>query len=138
MSVDPGGGGGTQVQVVPDTLTEASDRLFERTVEVTDLMIAISYSTDPANDSMSAVSAGDGWGAFQSAWESALDRFSSSISTFAHNTEAAAVAYEDADRRAMPSVGPVIPSPEDLEEAWDEACEPNILGQVPDECMEIA
>jgi uncharacterized protein YukE len=137
MSADTGGGGGS-IQVAPDTLTDASDRLFERTTEVTDLMIALSYSTEPANDSMSAVTASDGWSAFQSAWESALDRFSSSMNTFANNTEAAAVAYEDADRRAMPPVGPVIPSPEDLEEAWDEACEPNILGEVPEECVELA
>jgi hypothetical protein len=82
------------------------------------------------------VSAGDGWNAFTTAWRAALGRLANSQETFAYNTEAAAVRYEDADHRSMQEFAPpVIPSPEDIHRAWEEACEPGMLGDIPEECL---
>jgi hypothetical protein len=132
VSNDSGGGGG--FRVVPDTLTGASDRLFELATAVAEIRDDFANAGGAAEESLAAVSAGGGWASFRSAWAAAVGRLSHSIETFALNTEAAAVRYEEADRQAMPPVGPVLPSPEDLEEAWDEACEPHPIFGIPDEC----
>jgi hypothetical protein len=136
VSNDSGGGG--SFQVVPDTLTGASDRLFELATEVTEIRDDFAHSGDAAQESLAAVSAGGGWSTFRSSWAAAVGRLSHSLETFAFNTEAAAVRYEEADQRAMPPAGPVIPSPEDLDEAWDEACEPHPIFGIPEECEVLA
>ncbi|HEV2757731.1 MAG TPA: hypothetical protein VG318_18380 [Actinomycetota bacterium] len=133
MSVAPGGGG---FEVAPPTLIDAAVRSLQLAADVNEVRSGFAGATGAADASMDAVSAGPGWEAFCRAWAGATSRLAHSQETFAFNTEAAAVRYEAADEASMPPAPPVIPSPEDLEEAWDEACEPRMfVGQLPPECL---
>ncbi|MPZ68069.1 MAG: hypothetical protein GEU71_00880 [Actinobacteria bacterium] len=132
MSLDPGGGG---FEVVPGSLIEAADRSFQLASTITEARDGFEQSTSGADASLGAVSAGPGGNQFCSAWSGAIHRLAHSQESFGFNTEAAAVRYEDADVHSMPAAPPVLPSPEDIDEAWDEACEPGILGEVPEECL---
>jgi hypothetical protein len=132
MSVDPGGGG---FQVVPQTLIGAAARSFELAADVSEIRSGFGAETNGADASLAAVSAGPGWESFCRAWSAAVDRLAHSQETFAFNTEAAAVRYEDADEHSMPDAPPVIPSPDDLSEAREEACQPGMFGRVPPECL---
>ena len=133
MSYDAGGG---SFQVVPDSLIAASDRAARLAADVAGARDGFGQSMGGADASLSEVSAGDGWNAFTTAWRAALGRLANSQETFAYNTEAAAVRYEDADHRSMQEFAPpVIPSPEDIHRAWEEACEPGMLGDIPEECL---
>ena len=132
MSVYPGGGG---FEVVPQTLVGAAARSFQLAADVSEIRSAFAVETNGADASLSAVSAGAGWDSFCRAWSAAVDRLAHSQETFAFNTEAAAVRYEEADVHSMPDAPPVIPSPEDLSEAREEACKPGMFGEVPPECL---
>ena len=126
---------GDGFHVAPTTLTAAADRGVTLALDVLDARDGFAQGTDPADPSMGEVSAGPGWSSFCGAWGLAIGRLGHSMETFAHNTEAAAVRYEDADMRAMPAAPPVIPSPEDLDEAWEEACQPGLFGEIPEGCL---
>lgn len=132
MTADPGGGG---YQVAPSTLIAAAARSFELAADVSEIRAGFSAATDAADASLGEVSAGPGWESFCGAWGRAIGRLAHSQETFAFNTEAAAVRYEAAGEHSMPPAPPVLPSSEDLEEAWDEACEPGMFGELPPECL---
>ncbi|MDQ3916127.1 MAG: hypothetical protein M3323_12520 [Actinomycetota bacterium] len=109
-------------KIRPDTLLDVAGQALDMLGDVTGRRDGCDRETAPANDALAGVSAGTEWQAFRTALKGALERLAAAQVTFALNTEAAAVAYEDADLRSMGGdVPPIPPSPEDLEKAREEA-----------------
>jgi hypothetical protein len=122
-----------EIQVQPTSLVEASAELTRLGDGVTSRAGGLKGRGASAESSLDQVLAGPGWSDFVSAWSAALGRSGRAIYTHGSNTAAAAVVYEDADRRAMPRA-PEIPAPAPPPEQPD--CSPDILGNVPPACLE--
>lgn len=123
-------------ETVPGTLVDAAVNALDIATAVAELRDAAAAETDKATESLAAVSAGPEYEAFRDELRAALERLTASQTTWALNTEAAAVRYEDADLRSMRGEAPPVPpSPEDLEKAREEAekLSPPWLGLPPED-----
>jgi hypothetical protein len=98
--------GGVRVEVDTYLLAEAASsiRLYgERVAFVKDGLGPV------AALELGEIGAGEVWSGARRSWASALGRLAHALETLAFNTEAAAVAYEDADLRARPAPPGVLP-----------------------------
>lgn len=126
--LDPGGG----FSVQPETLVAASGDISRLADHISSFAGTFSGRTGSADAGLGAVGAGSGWTEFSSSWEAAFRRLANAVQTYAFNTEAAAVAYENADKQALPPPPPP-PSPPQQNNG-NNPCKPNILGQMPQQC----
>jgi hypothetical protein len=94
--------GGPTVSVSPSDLLSASRALCSLAAGMDDRTRPFAGQVSSAQSSLDAVVAGGGWSELASAWGAALARLQEAVAAYGSNTAAAAVAYQDADLRAMP------------------------------------
>jgi uncharacterized protein YukE len=127
----PDGGG---FDVTPSTLLAASGRIKTLGTDVGELEGALRSQGQSAQPSLDEIAAGFAWSEVIAAWSEGISALQHALASYASNTMAAAVAYEDVDSMALPSA-PKIPAPAP-EFDWDKYCKPNLFGMMPKECYQ--
>ena len=119
--------GGFQVQ--PETLVAASNDLAKTSDRIASFTGSFHGQADSGMTALAGIGALSGWMDFTSAWGSGFDRLARAVQVFGYNTEAAAVAYENADQQALPPPKPAAPPPKP-----DDHCKPDLFGRMPKDC----